>query len=231
MLFGVPIVFYAFFKSVYDFGPKHYRQRGLWEIITEPVPSNLESRERKRARLRTRTRVREFDCLILRQRPAPVKRKLLRRGWDNCARTPIIPLRERYCIYSSFYNSQAGLLGAGPMEASQEMTLTIHFEINVFSVPQIVFIPQPKNPPDGWITDVVMKCLVTMIFGVMMSNCLCRFYAAIWLRVVRKTVRHILNANLFLFILKIGKIVMPSCVKCPFHVPFGVSFYLSQFFC
>ena len=43
------------------------------------------------------------------------------------------------------------------MEANQEMRLTIHFAINVFSVPQIFFIPQPKHPPDGWITDNVMK--------------------------------------------------------------------------
>lgn len=48
-LFGIPIVFCAFFKSVYNFGPKHYRQRGLWEIITEPVPTNsLEIRPHKK---------------------------------------------------------------------------------------------------------------------------------------------------------------------------------------
>ena len=128
-----------------------------------------------------------------------------------------------------FYSSHAGSLGAGPIKAIQEMTLTIHFAINVFSVPQIFFIPQPKHPPDGWITDVVMKCFVTIIFGGMMSNCLCRCYAVIWLRFVRKKVRRILNANWFLFILKIGKISVPSCVKCPFYVPFGVSFYVSQF--
>ena len=40
--FGIPIVIYAFFKSVYDFGPKQYRKRGLWEIITQPVPTKFD---------------------------------------------------------------------------------------------------------------------------------------------------------------------------------------------
>ena len=37
-LFGGPIALYAFFKSVYDFGPEH-RQRSLYHIISQPVPS------------------------------------------------------------------------------------------------------------------------------------------------------------------------------------------------
>ena len=35
ILFWCPIAIYAFYKSVYDFGPV---QRSLWEILTEPVP-------------------------------------------------------------------------------------------------------------------------------------------------------------------------------------------------
>ena len=37
-IFGVPIVFYAFFKSVYDFGPANVPKRSLLEIIRNPVP-------------------------------------------------------------------------------------------------------------------------------------------------------------------------------------------------
>ncbi len=36
-VFIVPIVFYTFYKSVYDFGPKHCKQT-LMNIITNPVP-------------------------------------------------------------------------------------------------------------------------------------------------------------------------------------------------
>ena len=115
------------------------------------------------------------------------------------------------------------------MEANQEMRLTIHFAINVFSVPQIFFIPQPKHPPDGWITDIVMKSFVAMIFGVLMFKYLCRLYAILGLRFVRKTVRCTLNANWFVFLLKIGKIAAPSRFTCPFNIPVGISLYLSQF--
>ena len=115
------------------------------------------------------------------------------------------------------------------MDANQEMSLTIHFAINVFSVPQIFFIPQPKHPPDGWITDIVMKSFVTMIFGVLMSKYLCKLYAILWLRFVRKTVGRTVNANWFLFLLKFGKIAAPSRFNCPFDVPVGISLYLSQF--
>ena len=36
-VFIVPIVFYTFYKSVYDFGPKHCK-RTLMDIISNPVP-------------------------------------------------------------------------------------------------------------------------------------------------------------------------------------------------
>ncbi len=37
LVFMVPIVFHSFYKSVYDFGPKHCKQ-SFWEILTQPVP-------------------------------------------------------------------------------------------------------------------------------------------------------------------------------------------------
>ena len=126
--FGIPIVLHSFYKSVYNFGPKHYRKRGLWEIITEPVPTNfLETLQHKNQLFGS-----------VRQQPSPIKRKLLQKGWDGFARTPIIPLSEIYCIYSSYYSPRAGSVGAAPMKASQEMRLTIHVAIHVFS-PQIFF--------------------------------------------------------------------------------------------
>jgi hypothetical protein len=36
-VFIVPIIFYTFYNSVYDFGPKH-RKWTLMDIITNPVP-------------------------------------------------------------------------------------------------------------------------------------------------------------------------------------------------
>jgi hypothetical protein len=37
LVFIVTIVFHSFYKSVYDFGPKHCKQL-FWEILTQPVP-------------------------------------------------------------------------------------------------------------------------------------------------------------------------------------------------
>ena len=37
LVFIVLIVFHSFYKSVYDFGPKHCKQ-SFWEILTQPVP-------------------------------------------------------------------------------------------------------------------------------------------------------------------------------------------------
>jgi hypothetical protein len=37
LVFMVPIVIHSFYKSIYDFGPKHHKQL-FWEIITQPVP-------------------------------------------------------------------------------------------------------------------------------------------------------------------------------------------------
>ena len=39
-IFGVPIIFWTFYKSVYDFGPEHIPHRSLFEIIKQPVPEN-----------------------------------------------------------------------------------------------------------------------------------------------------------------------------------------------
>ncbi len=37
LVFIVPIVFHSFYKSIYDFGPKHCKQL-FWEILTQSVP-------------------------------------------------------------------------------------------------------------------------------------------------------------------------------------------------
>jgi hypothetical protein len=39
--FGMPILFYSFYKSVYDFGPAHIKKRSLIDIIKQPVPDEV----------------------------------------------------------------------------------------------------------------------------------------------------------------------------------------------
>ena len=70
-LFGIPVVLYSFYKGVYNFGPKHYRKRGFWEIVLNPVPEQFETSTNKRM------------IRVTRERPAPIRRKLYLLGWDG----------------------------------------------------------------------------------------------------------------------------------------------------
>jgi hypothetical protein len=45
LVFIVPIVFHSFYKSVYDFGPKHCK-RSFWDILTQLVPGTIEFKGR-----------------------------------------------------------------------------------------------------------------------------------------------------------------------------------------
>ena len=59
-LFGIPIVLYVFYKGVYNFGPKHYRKREFWEIITNPMPEKFETSTNKKL------------IRVTREQPAPI---------------------------------------------------------------------------------------------------------------------------------------------------------------
>ena len=131
-------------------------------------------------------------------------------------------------MYSSFYTPHAGFFGAGPMEANQEMRLTIYFAINAFSPPQIFFIPQPKRPPDGWITDALMKSTIMAIFGIIILKYLCKLYAFIWLRYCRRATKRLLDKEWFKLALRLGAMATPSTFACPFKASQGMSLCYSQ---
>ena len=54
--FGMPIIFYSFYNSVYDFGPAHIKKTSLFDIITQPVPDELNITMIKQHRGRTNKR-------------------------------------------------------------------------------------------------------------------------------------------------------------------------------
>ena len=74
-IFGVPIVFYAFFKSVYDFGPANVRKRSFFEIIKNPVPPAFESNQNGKPKWRPASATSTTPRCY---RPRPVPRKLCR---------------------------------------------------------------------------------------------------------------------------------------------------------
>ena len=70
IVFIVPIVFYTFYKSIYDFGPAH-RKRSFIDILSQPAPG-IEFKETKHddsnSHLRCRFNHKIISCRVLRNK-------------------------------------------------------------------------------------------------------------------------------------------------------------------
>ena len=97
-----------------------------------------------------------------------MRRRIKRAGWANHPNSLIVPMAERLCINSSYSSPHA----ASFQEANMEMAITIHFAINVFSPPKLLFLPNPKFPPDGFVTETIFMVLIAAIFGGFTVRCL-----------------------------------------------------------
>ena len=184
-IFGVPIVFWTFFKSVYEFGPEHIPKRSFCEILKQPIPSEIDFDTKKvkwRPWAGCKTgrqvcRARPLARKIARNKRIQDKRVYKTRNWESWAGqinngpTNHMPtLASKYCTYSCYQSSQASMLGAGQCGVNQEMTLTIFWIINKFSPPEIHFLPKPWKPPDGVITSAVIGVLMAVSFGVTLGK-------------------------------------------------------------
>ena len=148
-------------------------------------------------------------------RPRPVPRKLCRskklnsktilkqRKWRNLESNCVTngptsylpPLSSKYCTFSCYQSSHASLLGAGQCKINQQMAFTLFWITNKFNLPEIHFLPKPWKPPDGIISDIIFKLMITASFGLMLAGILIDFYTRkirLWLQslgswVVRET--------------------------------------------
>ena len=138
-IFGVPIIFWTFYKSVYEFGPEHIPKRSFCDILKQPVPSesdvdNNKVKWRPWAGCKTSRQVfraRPLSRIIARNKKIQDKQVYKERNWQNRAgqanngpTNHMPPLASKYCAYSYYQWSQASMLGAGQCRVNHETTLT-----------------------------------------------------------------------------------------------------------
>ena len=127
-IFGVPIIFWTFYKSVYEFGPEHIPKRSFCDILKQPVPSesdfdNNKVKWRSGARCRISRQVfraRPLSRKIARNKKIQDKRVYKERNWQSWAgqvnngpTNHMPPLASKYCTWSYYHSSQVSMLGAG----------------------------------------------------------------------------------------------------------------------
>jgi hypothetical protein len=169
-VFIVPIVFHSFYKSVYNFWPKH-RKRSFWEIMTQPVPGiEFEGRLGKSADLDSLQR-RQFNhkpiaCRLL-------QNKILSSKMVTKSMTVIVhdcPMMNIDCDaphpygYQTYTTSNdASFIG---IYLDQSPHTMLFFAISYFSCPDLVFKNLPHRPPYGFIMKGFAISIISMIFGI-----------------------------------------------------------------
>ena len=161
IVFCVPIAFYAFYKSVYDFGPI---QRSLWEILTENIPregyyverqphNNSYKPPQKRITARPVSRKSLRNKRIRNVRAQPL---LLFQRANHCysgnygfKTNQITPIAAGHNVYSTYSSPHAATMGLGCFQASDAMSNIFYYAIYSISFPKLVFLEEPKEPPGG----------------------------------------------------------------------------------
>ena len=209
IVFCGPIVFYAFFRSVYNFGPV---RRSLWEILVDPVPpeeyyvneSNETSGTFKARQMMNRKNLRRLRIERKRIIARPVPRKVLRNKRirveeaqpllifqrcqhdlsGNCGfkTSKITPVADKHNVHSSYSSPHASTMGLGSMDATVDMGNIFDYAIYSISVPKLFFLSAPKKPPDGIISDVIMFMTISSIFLMITSRACLRLSRRIALR-------------------------------------------------
>jgi hypothetical protein len=169
---------YAFFWTVYDFGPKH-RKRSLFDILRNPVPGiEFEGRPGELDDIDS-LRHRQLNHCILACWIA--QRKHLMQKQMTQSMSPIIyDCQMSYinssapCLYGyeSYFTMHSESMGKQATAGKHSMPMTIYFAICQFFCPDIVFSKLPRIPPKGIITHVLLSTLITWIFGII-TLCTC----------------------------------------------------------
>ena len=124
IIFGVPIVFWTFYKSVYNFGPEHIPTRSLFDILKQPVPNEQDQDTKKviwrswadckldRSRISFRPRPISISRRITWNKRLQDKQVYKDRNWDNWngpiknGPTSRITLHaNKHAVYSGFFQS------------------------------------------------------------------------------------------------------------------------------
>ena len=169
--FVLLITFYSFFRYVYDFGPKH-RKRSLLDILLNPVPGvEFEGRIGETDDMDSFRR-RRFNHNLVARRLAWTKRLNQKKMTQSttsvvydCRMSYLDPNAPRLHGYESYFTLHSQSMGNQVTEGVHSMPMTLHFAMNQFSCPALVFYDLPRRPPDGIITNALMGILITWIFS------------------------------------------------------------------
>ena len=171
IVFIVPITFYTFYKSIYDFGPAH-RKRSFIDILSQPVPgvefeeqhddSNLHSRRRFHHKIVSRRLLRNK---IL---SSKVVTRNITMIVHDCPMTSLNVVTLRLHGYETNATSIDSRFNKKHLDESPHtMQMTLYFANCHFSCPDLVFKALPRRPPDGFIMDGLAMITISVIFGLL----------------------------------------------------------------
>ena len=83
----------------------------------------------------------------------------------DCRMSYLDPNAPRLHGYESYFTLHSQSMGKQVTEGVHSMPMTLHFVMNQFSCPALVFYDLPRRPPDGIITNALMGILITWIFS------------------------------------------------------------------
>jgi hypothetical protein len=189
VVFIVPIVFYTFYKSVYDFGPKHCK-RTLMDITTNPVPGiefegRLEESDTFDSFQRRRFNHNAVECKL--QKNKKLLSKLTTKSTISmvydCPKTKIESVAPRLYGYRTYPTmNNASFMENHIDEMPQMMQMTLYFAICQFSCPEKVFKMLPCRPPDGFITEGLTVSIITAIYSIIIFQAWIQILNISWKR-------------------------------------------------
>ncbi len=177
-IFVVPITFYSFFWYVYDFGPKHCKQT-LYNIIMNPVPGvefEVEEADDFEALWCQRFNNNIVAWWIACTKQLAMKR-ITKSNMSVLHDCPILHITldaPQLHGYKTYYTSQDNSSGKHVNESEHNIPMTLYFAVCHFSSPDNVFLELPRMPPKGYTTFILVKLIITGIFGIVtLQTCSC----------------------------------------------------------
>ena len=74
----------------------------------------------------------------------------------------------------TYHTSQDNSFGKHVNKSENSMPMTLYFAVSHFSSPDIVFMELPRMPPKGYTTFILVKLIITGIFGIVtLQTCSC----------------------------------------------------------
>jgi hypothetical protein len=167
----VPIVFYTFYKSIYDFGQAHHK-RYFIDILSQPVPGIdfEEQHDDSISHLHRRFNHKMVSRRLIRNKTlsSKVVTKSTTMIVQDCPMTSLSIMTPRLHGHETYATSNDSRFNKRHLDESPHtMQMTIYFAICHFSCPDLVFKTLPRRPPDGFITDELAMSINSVIFGLL----------------------------------------------------------------